>query len=66
MAREDDGSSWEGRPDGVSGSEKRVASPQAPPKNRERGLVLLAKISVCAVSAVFVWNRGITFVHCQL
>ena len=34
--------------------------PRAPPKNRERGLVSLAKIPVCAVSAVFVWSRGIT------
>ena len=39
--------------------------PQAPPKSQERGLVLLAKIPVCAVSAVFIWSRGITFVHCQ-
>ena len=31
----------------------------------EKGLVSLAKIPVCAVSAVFVWSRGITFVHYQ-
>ena len=35
---------------------------QGPPKNWEQGLVTLAKILVCAVSAVFVWSRGITFV----
>ena len=29
-------------------------------------MVALAKIPVCAVSAVFVWSRGITFVHYQL
>ena len=40
--------------------------PRAHPKNRERGLVTLAKIPVCAVSAVFIWRRGITFVHYQL
>ena len=40
--------------------------PRPHPKNWERGLVSLAKISVCAVSAVFVWGRGITFVHYQL
>ena len=28
--------------------------------------VTLAKIPVCAVSAVFVWSRGIMFVHRQL
>ena len=42
-----------------------VSSP-GPTQNWERGLVLLAKIPVCAVSAVFVWSRGITFVHYQL
>ena len=41
--------------------------PRPHPKNWERGLVSLAKISVCAaVSAVFVWSRGITFVRYQL
>ena len=41
--------------------------PQAPPPNNwERGLVTLAKIPVCAVSAVFIWSRGIMFVHYQL
>ena len=40
--------------------------PQALPKNWREGLVTLAKISVCAVLAVFVWSSGITFIHCQL
>ena len=31
-----------------------------------KGLVTLAKILVCAVSAVFVWSRGIMFVYYQL
>ena len=35
--------------------------PRPHPKIGERGLVSLAK--VCAVSVVFVWSRGITFVH---
>ena len=33
---------------------------------QKSGKVLLAKIPVCAVSAVFIWSRGITFVHYQL
>ena len=41
-----------------------LASPQALPKNWERGLVTLAKIPVCAVSAILVLSRGITFVYC--
>ena len=37
-----------------------------PAQKWEKGLVTLAKIPICAVSALFVWSRGITFVHCQL
>ena len=41
-------------------------SPGPTPKNREKGLVTLAKIPLCAVSAVFIWSfiwsREITFV----
>ena len=33
-------------------------------KNQEKGLVTLAKIPVCAVSAVFAWSRRITFDLC--
>ena len=40
--------------------------PRPTQKNRERGLVLLANFPVCAVSAVFVWSRGMIFIHCQL
>ena len=37
-----------------------------PRPHSEKGLVTLAIILVCAVSAVFVSSRGITFVHYQL
>ena len=40
--------------------------PRPHPKIGERAWSQLAKIPVCAVSAVFVWSRGIMFVHCQL
>ena len=40
--------------------------PKPRPKIGKRGLVTLAKIPVCVVSAVFVWSRGITFVYYQL
>jgi len=38
-----------------------LASFPDPAQNWEKGLVTLAKILICAVSAVFVWGRGITF-----
>ena len=41
----------------------KLPHPKAPPKNWEKGLVTLTKISVCAV---FVWSREIMFVHYQL
>ena len=44
-------------------SHTSLACPQAPPENWEKGLVTLAKISVCAVSAVFVWSRQIMSVY---
>ena len=40
--------------------------PRPYPKNREKGLVTLAKIPVCPVSGVFIWSREITFIHYQL
>ena len=39
--------------------------PRSHPKSGKRPGVT-CKIPVCAVSAVFVWSRGITFVHYQL
>ena len=46
----------------------QVPRPQALPKNWEKGLVTLPIFPVpeCALSAVSVWSRGITFVHYQL
>ena len=43
-----------------------LASSPGPAQNREKGLDTLAKIPVYAVSAVFFWSAGITFVHYQL
>ena len=52
----------------MSGHETKshAASSLGPAQRWEKGLVTLVKIPLCAVSAVFVWSRGITLVHCQL
>ena len=43
-----------------------LASSPGPTHKLGKGLVTLGKLPICAVSAVFIWSRGITFVHCQL
>ena len=42
-----------------------LASSPGPTQKLEKGLVTLAKIPIFAVSAVFIWSRGIMFVHYQ-
>ena len=43
-----------------------LASSPGPAQKSEKGRGHTGKNSVCAVSAVFVWSRGTTFVHYQL
>ena len=43
-----------------------IASSPGPGQKWQKGLVTVAKIPICAMSAVFVWSRGIMFVQYQL
>ena len=43
-----------------------LASSPGPAQKSEKGAGHTGKSSICAVSAVFVWRRGTTFVHYQL
>ena len=49
----------------INCSDLVALSPRPCPKFL-KGLATLARILICAKSAVFVWSRKVTFVHCQL